>query len=122
MTRPCWGAAWQVCREISRMVAVGSVFKERVEAMRRTFPALASAASGEHLVRHNLHKPLLDQLVEVVGARRVGEILAWAPFTDKSLTAIRTLVDRLHPTRVTIALQPGLTNIDGNLLADLALT
>jgi len=111
--------AWHACREIAHTAAVDSMFNERVEAMGRAFPALASAP-GQHVVRHNLHEPLLDQLVQEVRSRRVGEIVAWAPFADKSLAAVRALVDRLQPTRMTVALQPGLTNIDGKRLAELA--
>lgn len=113
--------AWEVCREIARISVVDNVFFERVEAMGRAFPMLATAVPGQHLVRHNLHEPLLDQLVQAVGSRRVDEIVAWAPFADKLLAAVRALVNRLQPARVTLALQPGLTNINGKLLADLAL-
>lgn len=111
--------AWQACREIARCVAVECMFSERVETMGEALPSLASDL-GQHAVRHNLRDPLLNQLIQAVGQQRVEEIIAWAPFADKSLLAVRTLVDELRPAVMTLGLQPRLTNVDGELLAQIA--
>jgi len=111
--------AWRTCRDLSQTIAIDPLFEQRVEAMGRLVPALALKPSLSCL-RHNLVEPLLDQFVASVGGQTVAELLLWSPFTDRPLEALRILIDRLNPKKVTLAIQPGLTGIDGQRLTEIA--
>lgn len=67
---------------------------------------LASRATAEdtgHRLVHTSSRPLLDQLP----AGDVDSLFLYAPFHDEKAKAIRRLVERLRPTRVTLAVQSG---------------
>jgi hypothetical protein len=109
--------AWAVCREVARSLSVDPLLGDRVDAIARRMPALAVAPEGQTLL-HNLRTPILPQLFDMVGDERVDEVVAWSPFTDRRLTALSALVERLRPLRLTLAVQPGLTVLDGSRLAE----
>jgi hypothetical protein len=111
--------AWRVCRQAAERLAVDPLFGRRVEDMAHLAPGLAVPPSGSGLLE-NLERPLIDQLINWIAARGVEKILAWSPFSDRRLDALSTLVRRLEPREVTLALQPGLTGIDGERLAAIA--
>ena len=111
--------AWQLCREIARRLPVDRTFSERVESMGRLVPTLGEAAD-DRILLHNLDEPILEQFIRALPDDRVTELLAWSPFTDHRLGALEGLVERLAPSRVTIAVQPGLTKLDGARLKALA--
>lgn len=110
--------AWQLCRELARRLVVDQTFGERVEAIGRLVPALAAPVQ-EHRLVHNLDAPILEQFLARVPGGPVEELLVWSPFTDRRLAALRTLVGRLRPSRVVVAVQPGITRLDGDRLARL---
>jgi len=60
--------------------------------------------------------PILDQLP----AGPVEELAVCAPFHDRGAVALRRLVTRMQPTRLTLSYQPDFTQLDGPALADLA--
>jgi hypothetical protein len=108
--------AWRVCKLAGERLAVDPLFGRRAVAMAHLASGLAAPPSGNDLIE-NTERPLFDQLVDRIAARNVKEILAWSPFSDRRLDALSTLVRRLEPREVTLALQPGLTGIDGKRLA-----
>ncbi|WP_225842715.1 phospholipase D-like domain-containing protein [Streptomyces albus] len=69
--------------------------------------ASACPDSGPRLV-HNLHRSLLDQLP----SGPVDEVRAYAPFIDPEARALRALVDRMSPGKVTLGLQPRWSSYD----------
>lgn len=110
--------AWQLCRELARRLAVDRTFGERVEALGQLVPALATPVR-EHRLVHNLDRPILEQFLARLPGEPVEELLAWSPFTDRNLDALRSLVEQLRPQRVVLGLQPGITKLDGDRLAGL---
>ena len=63
-------------------------------------------------VVHNLDVSLIDQLVDQIDGRAVGELVAAAPFHDRSADAIDALLTRLRPATVTLLVQDGITRLD----------
>jgi hypothetical protein len=61
-------------------------------------------------VRHNLDRPLLDQLAEVVDWP-VRELVAYAPFHDPDCLALSTLIERFSPERATVLVRKD-TSVD----------
>ena len=80
---------------------------ERVSGYLREVPV---AESGPQLL-HNLRTPISEQLPE----GPVQELGCCAPFYDPALSALRQLVDRLKPGRLSIHIQPE-TSVDGPTL------
>ncbi|MFI5591169.1 hypothetical protein ACIA5G_39385 [Amycolatopsis sp. NPDC051758] len=107
-TMAAWLRALPVHVRFSRGVA---------EALRAAAGQLESFPATDEgtLVLDNLQRPLLEKLP--VGP--VDELRVSAPFHDPGATALRALVDRLQPQRLTVALQPGRTMVDGPALARL---
>ncbi|WP_328923155.1 hypothetical protein [Streptomyces griseoaurantiacus] len=64
---------------------------------------------------HSLHSPVIDQLPE----GPVDELAVSAPFHDPHARALRRVVERFRPSRLTVAYQPGLTDLHGPSVADL---
>jgi hypothetical protein len=62
--------------------------------------AAATEDTGHHLV-HTSSGPLLDQLP----AGDVDRLLLYSPFHDEKAKAVRRLIERLRPSRVTLAVQ-----------------
>lgn len=77
----------------------------RVAAHLERFPV---AEDGPRLVS-SVGAPILDQLPD----GPVDELAVYAPFHDVGAHALRALVERLQPSRVSLAVQPTLTVIDG---------
>ncbi|MGY1846978.1 hypothetical protein [Blastococcus sp. SYSU DS1021] len=63
----------------------------------------------------SLRAPIVDQLPR----GPVDELNVFAPFHDPQAAALRRLVDRLAPRRLTVAYQPGLTDLNGPAVAAL---
>jgi hypothetical protein len=76
----------------------------------------SGATARDRPVRHNLDLPLLDQLAEETGDRPVVELVVFAPFYDRRAEALRRLIARLSPKRVTILLQDHETSVDPKAL------
>jgi hypothetical protein len=76
----------------------------------------ASSTDDDNPVRDNLEVPLIDQLIEAVGADPVDELIAFAPFYDQSAGALRQLIDRLRPARVEVLVQRNETSVDPQAL------
>jgi hypothetical protein len=104
--------AWQLCRTLSEKLSIDPLFAQQVNMMGASVPAITLPPSSNHLA-HNLKTTVLDQLVNTLEGKQVVELLVWAPYWDKQLNALTTLLDRLHPQRVTLAVQPGITNLSG---------
>ena len=49
----------------------------------------------------------------------VDELCVSAPFHDPGAVALAALVERLSPAQLTVAYQPGMTQLDGPALVDL---
>jgi hypothetical protein len=59
-----------------------------------------SPSAPQASVRHNLDRPLVTQLAEVVDWP-VQELVAYAPFHDPDCAALSTLIETFSPTKVT---------------------
>jgi hypothetical protein len=59
-------------------------------------------------------------IIEQLPAGPVDELAVCAPFFDPGTVAVRALVKRLRPGRLTVSYQPDLTQFNGPSLADLA--
>jgi len=82
-----------------------------VSALLRDRPATDTRA---RLVS-SLDQAILTQLPE----GPVDELCLYAPFHDPAGAAVKTLIDRFDPAVVRLAVQPGLTHIDGAVTAPL---
>lgn len=110
--------AWQICRAIAARLEVDALFRTRVDGLSDEAPGLIQQADGPLL--HNLDEPIIDQLVRVLDGEEVRDLLFWSPFSDRRLEALETIVARLLPRSVRIALQPGISGFDGDRLRGLA--
>jgi len=68
-------------------------------------------------VVHNLQRPMLDQLIERIGEADVRQVVAAAPFHDKSAYAIRELLRALSPQSFQLLVQARRTRLDVGALA-----
>ncbi|RPF21322.1 hypothetical protein [Myceligenerans xiligouense] len=80
-------------------------------AIGRLLEAGPVVETGQRLVTTSIG-PILDQLPN----GPVDELLLYAPFHDHSGAALAALLDRYTPSRVNIAVQPGKTILDPNML------
>jgi len=106
---------WQLCREVGRQLLVDRAFLERIEAIGRLVPALASPID-EHVLLHNLSEPILGQFLTRLSGAPVDDLVVWSPFTDEKLEALDALVEGLSPRRVTLGVQSQMTKLDGERL------
>jgi len=74
---------------------------QRTAALLENLASAATAVDTGHQLVHNLRSCLLDQLPD----GRIGQLLVYAPFHDEKAEAIRGLIKRLRPGRVTLAVQ-----------------
>jgi hypothetical protein len=77
-------------------------------------PAEVDDAFSDLRILGNLREPILDQLPE----GPVDALGLTAPFFDARSQAVRSLVDRFSPDRIDIAVQPTLSQYDGESLVD----
>lgn len=83
--------------------ALGRVARGLDEIVER----LPVVETGHRLV-HTSIEPIIDQLPD----ERVAHLLLYAPFHDPNAAAIKRLIERFQPDRVTLAVQPGRTVIE----------
>jgi hypothetical protein len=76
---------------------------QRTAALLEQLAATSTLADTEHQLVHTSALPLLEQLP----AGRADHLLIYAPFHDENAEAIRCLIERLTPARVTLAVQSG---------------
>ena len=68
---------------------VDDVIRPRVQQAWRDAPWIyGSVTDAPPPVRHNLERPLLDQLIETIGERQVDELVVHAPFYDHQCRAL----------------------------------
>jgi hypothetical protein len=93
------------------------VTRERIRDIFSAAPWVPTDGGPASPVVHNLHRPLLDQLIERVGGARVDEVVAAAPFHDKSGYAVSQILKQLAPARFRLLVQDRLTRFDVGALA-----
>lgn len=67
-------------------------------------------------VRHNLSRPLGDQLLDLVGGEAVHELTVATPFHDPKCGSLKRLVERLAPKRVRVLVQDERCSVDPTAL------
>lgn len=72
--------------------------------------------SEEHLIRHNLERNFLDQLIEAVGDESVDELWVMAPFYDPKAISLQHLLEKLNPKEIGLLVQKGSTSVDPTAL------
>ena len=72
--------------------------------------------TGPSPVRHNLQEPLLEQFVTALDGAPVDRLTVHAPYWDANCTALAQLLSRTNPSEVTVLLQPGETEVNGDAL------
>lgn len=100
---------------IESMIGAGwvdAVTRERIRDVFKSAAWVPTAGGDDCAVVHNQSRPLLEQLVERVGDADVLEVIATAPFHDKSAEAVRQIVRRLKPERFRLLVQEGMTRLD----------
>jgi hypothetical protein len=109
-------AAW--LRTLDQVCAITPHAVQGISRTAVLLEDLAAAASVEdtgHRLVHTSSGPLLDQLP----ASEVDHLLLYAPFHDEKAKAVRRLIERLRPGRVTLAVQSdGRTVIQPDALRD----
>ena len=105
----CVALATEISLWLRSLDQVCAITPQAVDGLRRTAAALDALVTGGEVVQtghrfvHNLQQPIIEQLP----AGPVEELLLYAPFHDTNASAVRALVERLAPGRVTIAIQSG---------------
>jgi hypothetical protein len=99
-------AAW--LRALPRVVTLSDGAEEALRRTARLLDPLAGG-DGDAVFVHSLDTPILDQLPH----GPVDQLNLYAPFHDPGAAAVAALIDRLQPARVTVAVQPTLTHVDG---------
>lgn len=106
-------AAW--LRTLDEVCAVAPQAALGIDRTARWLERLAGGAqvvaTGHYLV-HTSTAALIDQLPDGL----VQHLLLYAPFHDEHAAAVRKLVERLRPRRVTLAVQAGQTVIQPDAL------
>jgi hypothetical protein len=74
---------------------------QRTAARLEQLAATSTVAGTGHQLVHSSALPLLDQLP----GGRADELLIYAPFHDQNAEALRSLIERLTPAQVTLAVQ-----------------
>lgn len=85
-----------------------------LDAMLATAPPPTPAAENVRIVS-SAFGPIIDQLPR----GPVDELCASAPFHDPGAVALSAVINRLNPVKVTVAHQPGMTQLDGDALGQL---
>ncbi len=111
-----FGAVRELIGAISKSGWVDAVAIERIEDAFKSAPWVPSTGGIGCAVVHNQERPLLEQLMERVGGAEVIEIVAAAPFHDRSADAMRQIVKRLSPNKVVLLVQEGMTRLDTRAL------
>ncbi|MGY1632226.1 hypothetical protein ACI784_11040 [Geodermatophilus sp. SYSU D01186] len=88
---------------------------ERVSGLLSNLTASGRPTADSVRLVSSLRAPIVDQLPE----GPVDELNVFAPFHDPQAAALRRLVDRLQPRRLTVAYQPALTDLNGPAVAAL---
>lgn len=111
-----FGAVRELIGAISKSGWVDAVAIERIEDAFKAAPWVPSTGGSGCSVVHNQERPLLEQLIERVGSAEVTEIVAAAPFHDRSADAVRQIVKRFGPNKVVLLVQEGMTRLDTRAL------
>ncbi len=90
---------------------IDKVARDRVHDLLSAAPWIPSVAPTAGPVVHNLRRSMIDQLEDAVGGRHVHEVMALAPFHDKSSHAIKEILGRLGPDRFCLLVQDGMTRL-----------
>ncbi len=104
----------------------GSVLGERLDMLRRTTgwlrrePARLDEYFGDRgcWPLHNLDRPLLDQLLDLWAQHdgsRVEEAVVLSPYFDRAALALRGLLRRFEPEKLTLVTAPGASGMDPQL-------
>lgn len=91
---------------------VDTVAQERLHDIFKAASWVPASGGADSPVVHNQARSLLDQLVERVGDAGVLEVVAAAPFHDRSADAVKQIVQRLEPKRFRLLVQEGMTRLD----------
>lgn len=91
---------------------VDAVTQERLRDIFKAASWVPPSGGPDSPVVHNQARSLLDQLVERVGDAGVVEVVAAAPFHDRSADAVKQIVQRLEPKRFRLLVQEGMTRLD----------
>ncbi|WP_421121676.1 hypothetical protein ACE2AJ_09785 [Aquihabitans daechungensis] len=110
---PAFVAAKGFIDQLNARGLIDQLVRPRVQQAWQDAPWLfAPAGGGEAVVRHNLHQPLLDQLIDEIGGRPVKDLVVHAPFYDHKCHALAELLARTAPARLQLLLQKGITSVD----------
>lgn len=101
---------------------VDAVTQERLRDIFKAAPWVPASGGADSPVVHNQARSLLDQLVERVGDAKVLEVVAAAPFHDRSADAVNQIVQRLEPKRFRLLVQEGMTRLDVGALGSVLST
>lgn len=69
-------------------------------------------------VRHNLSRPLGDQLLDLIGGETVQELTVATPFHDPKCASLKRLIERLSPKRVRVLVQDERCSVDLTALTE----
>ena len=103
--------------ELTAGSLVDDVVRPRLQQAWHDAPWVYAALASPAPVRHNLTDALLDQFTEVLGNRKVQEIVVHAPFYDHQCTALAALLKATQPSRLVLLLQERITSVDPRRLA-----
>jgi hypothetical protein len=107
-----FGAVRELVEGVITLGWVDQITGSRVRDVFGAAPWIPHGGPPAGPVVHNLHRSLLDQLVERVGGAAVEEVVATAPFYDKSGYAVAQILQRLSPGRLRLLVQERLTRLD----------
>ena len=105
----CPAIVTQVAAWLRTLDQVCAITPQAVQGIGRTatllerLASVAVAVDTGHRLVHTSSGPLLDQLP----AGDIDRLLLYAPFHDENAAAVRRLIERLRPDRVTLAVQSG---------------
>ena len=96
---------------------VDDVIRPRVQQAWQDAPWIyRPPAPGPRPVRHNLDRPLLDQLTEAIGGRPVDELVIHAPFSTTTARALAELIEQADPRHLQVLLQERITSVNPHQL------
>jgi hypothetical protein len=117
--------AWQLIQEIAAEGNLPLAARNQLNALKENVPWLSARPPEppDFRIWHNFDQPILDQLTAWRAERGwsgvpIPEFFAISPYFDHDIGAVQRIADDFLPNKITVHLDPALTNLNGSKAAN----